>query len=590
MKTLHEAVLALGTSQPDVPALKIRVKKEWQTLTYGQLAENIRLVAAALAHRGVGHGDRVAILSENQPAWAIFDFAILSLGAIAVPIYPSLPPPQIAFLLANSGAKGALAGDEKLLKKLDEARQSAPNVEFVVCVGSSESGATEFEAFLAEGGANALADWDNLRANVAEDDVASFVYTSGTTGDPKGAMLTHRNFLVNVHGVSEAFGAAGSPVGIGDRFLSFLPLSHVFERTGGHYLPLTLGATVAYSAGVRTLVDEMQAFQPTIMVCVPRVWEAMQERILDGVAKADPKKRALFEKTQAVGRAWQDGRRGPLRWVQRLVLDRLVGKTARERFGGSFRFWVSGGAALNPETARFFGALGIEVLEGYGMTESAPVIAVNRPGESRIGTVGRAIEGGEIRIAPDGEILYKGCNIMKGYWGNEKSTREMIDADGWLHTGDIGVLDADGYLKITDRKKDIIVLANGKNVAPQPIEAHLKQCPLISEIVLIGDKQSVVSALVVPNKDKLKTWAESEGRQYTTDAELVGAPETKKKLKAEIDARSGALADFERVKKIAVIDAVFSIDSGELTPSLKVKRKVVFQKWAKEVAELTGDE
>ena len=288
--------------------------------------------------------------------------------------------------------------------------------------------------------------------------------------------------------------------------------------------------------------------------------------------------------------SWIDGKRGPVLWLQKLVLDRLVGKVARERFGGNFRVWVSGGAALNPDVAKFFAVLGIEILEGYGMTESAPVIAVNHPGQVRFGTVGPCIFDGEIKIAPDGEICYRGENVMKGYWGNDDATREMIDADGWLHTGDIGVLDSDGYLKITDRKKDIIVLANGKNVAPQPIEAHLKQCPLIAEIVLIGDKQSVVSALVVPNKDKLKAWADSEGRHYETDAELVFALETKKKLKAEIDARSTGLADFERVKKIAVIDAAFSIESGELTPSLKIKRKVVFQKWAKEVAELTGDE
>ena len=516
MNTLHEAVLALGTSQPDVPALKIRVKKEWQTLTYKQFAEKIQLVAAALAHRGVGHGDRVAILSENQPAWAIFDFAILSLGAIAVPIYPSLPPPQIAFLLANSGAKGTLAGDEKLLKKLEEALQSAPNVEFVVCVGSSELGATEYEAFLEEGKTNPLADWDERFRSVSEDDVASFVYTSGTTGDPKGAMLTHRNFMSNVSGARRVLNEVGAPIGPSDTWLSFLPLSHVFERLGGHFLPLTTGACVAYSGGVRTLVDEMQQVKPTIMVCVPRVWEAMQERILDGVAKADPKKRALFEKTQAVGRAWLEGKRGPILWLQKTVLDRLVGQKARDRFGGNFRVWVSGGAALNPDVAVFFAALGLEILEGYGMTESAPVITVNHPGKVRIGSVGPVIYDGEIKIAPDGEVCYRGVNVMKGYWGNESATREMIDADGWLHTGDIGVLDKDGYLKITDRKKDIIVLANGKNVAPQPIEAHLKQCPLISEIVLIGDKQSVVSALVVPNKDKVKAWAESEGRHYET--------------------------------------------------------------------------
>ncbi|MGC4047493.1 MAG: AMP-dependent synthetase/ligase [Armatimonas sp.] len=379
-------------------------------------------------------------------------------------------------------------------------------------------------------------------------------------------------------------------MGPDDTWLSFLPLSHVFERMGGHFLPLCYGAEIGYSGGIRTLGDDMKTVAPTLMVCVPRVWEALQERIIDGMAKAEPKKKAAFEKALEVGKAWVDGKRSPILWIQRLIYDRLVGQTVRERFGGRTRFWVSGGAALNPEVARFFAALGIEILEGYGMTESAPVIAVNRPTKVKIGTVGPCVPGGEIKIAPDGEICYRGDNVMKGYWGNDTATKEMIDADGWLHTGDIGVLGADGYLKITDRKKDIIVLANGKNVAPQPIEAKLKQSPFISEIVLIGDKQSVVTALVIPNKEKLKAWSEGEGRTYASDDELCQAPETKKKLKAEIDAQSGALAEFERVKKFAVLNTQFTVDSGDLTPSLKVKRKVVLQKFAAQVAELRGDE
>ncbi len=572
MKTLHETFFAMAQKQPSHPALKWREKKEWRTLTYGELAEKVRQCAAALAARGVVHGDRVAILSENQVAWAVFDLAILSLGAITIPIYPSLPPQQVAFIIENSGARGALAGDEKLAAKL-------PPLGFMVTAGD------DFEAFLREGKSA-----PPPQAVVEEDDVASFIYTSGTTGDPKGAQLTHKNLLTNVRGAREVLSEVGNPLGPSDTWLSFLPLSHVFERMAGHFLPLCYGATIAYSGGIRTLSEDMKTNQPTIMVCVPRVWEAMQERILDGVARADPKKKALFEKTQAVGRAWLAGNRSPILWVQKLVLDRLVGQAARERFGGKFRFWVSGGAALSPEVATFFAALGIEILEGYGMTESAPVITVNRPGRVKIGTVGTVIPGGKIKIAPDGEICYQGDNVMKGYWNNDEATREMIDADGWLHTGDIGVLEANGFLKITDRKKDIIVLANGKNVAPQPIEAALKQSPMIAEIVLIGDKQSIVTALVIPSKEKLKTWAESEGLKFTSEDELYQAPETKKKLKAEIEAHSKALAEFEKIKKFAVLNAHFSIETGELTPTLKVKRKVILQKYATEVAELRGDE
>lgn len=579
MKTLHETFFATAQKQPSHPALKIRVKKEWQTLTYGEVAEQIRSCAAALAARGVKQGDRVAILSENQPAWAITDLAIMSLGAITVPIYPSLPAPQVAFILNNAGAKGALAGDDKLAARIAEARQNAPSVEFVVEAGEA------FDAFLAEGKAA-----PQPSVTVGEDDVASFVYTSGTTGDPKGAMLTHKNFLSNVDAARQLLSEVGNPLGPEDTWLSFLPLSHVFERMAGHFLPLCYGATIAYSGGIRTLGDDMKTVAPTIMVCVPRVWEALQERMIDGMAKMEPKQKAAFEKTLEVGKAWVEGKRSPLLWIQKLIFSRLVLPKVQERFGGRVRFWVSGGAALNPEVAKFFAALGIEILEGYGMTESAPVIAVNRPGKVRIGTVGTCVPGGEIKIAPDGEICYRGANVMKGYWGNDTATREMIDAEGWLHTGDIGALDSEGYLKITDRKKDIIVLANGKNVAPQPIEAALKQSPLISEIVLIGDKQSVVTALVIPNKEKLKAWAESAGLSFATDDELYQSAETKKKLKAEIDAQSGALAEFERVKKFAVLNTQFTVDSGELTPSLKVKRKVVLQKYATQVAEMRGNE
>lgn len=579
MKTLHETFFAVAQKQPSHPALKIRVKKEWQTLTYGEVAEKVRACAAALAARGVGHGDRVAILSENQPAWAITDLAIMSLGAITVPIYPSLPAPQVAFILSNSGSKGILAGDEKLAARIAEARQSAPTVEFVVEAGD------DFDAFLTEGKA---APQPNV--TVGEDDVASFVYTSGTTGDPKGAMLTHKNFLSNVHAARQLLSEVGNPLGPEDTWLSFLPLSHVFERMGGHFLPLCYGATIGYSGGIRTLGEDMKTVAPTIMVCVPRVWEALQERMIDGMAKMEPKQKTAFEKTLEVGKAWVEGKRSPILWIQKLIFSRLVLPKVQERFGGRVRFWVSGGAALNPEVAKFFAALGIEILEGYGMTESAPVIAVNRPGKVRIGTVGPCIPGGEIKIAPDGEICFRGANVMKGYWNNETATKEMIDTEGWLHTGDIGKLDSEGYLKITDRKKDIIVLANGKNVAPQPIEAALKQSPLISEIVLIGDKQSVVTALVIPNKEKLKTWAESAGLTFASDDELFQSAETKKKLKAEIDAQSGALAEFERVKKFAVLNTQFTVDSGELTPSLKVKRKVVLQKYAAQVAEMRGNE
>ncbi|MBC8141781.1 MAG: AMP-binding protein, partial [Armatimonadetes bacterium] len=379
-----------------------------------------------------------------------------------------------------------------------------------------------------------------------------------------------------------------------DTFLSFLPLCHVFERTTGYYLVLAVGGTIAYSEGVRTLLDDMATAKPTIMVCVPRVYESFADRIKGAVEKEPEAKQKVFNEALTAGREYAEKKRetghaGPIAWAKHVAFDKLVYSTLREKFGGAMRFFVAGGAALDPEVARFFEAFGLPIVEGYGMTEASPVMAVNPNRRVKIGTVGIVLPRAEVRIAGDGEILFKGANIMRGYWKNDTATAEVIDAEGWLHTGDIGVLDDEGYLKITDRKKDIIVLANGKNVAPQPIEQILKQSPFISEIVLIGDKQNVVTALIVPNRDKLKEWATGEGLSFTTDDELLSLPQTVKKIKGEIDTHKDRFADYERVKKFALLNATFSVDGGELTPTLKIKRKVVLAKYAKEVAAMRGD-
>jgi long-chain acyl-CoA synthetase len=576
-------------------ALRFKEKKTWRELTYAQLAEQVQAIAAGLDTLGIVPGDRIAILSENRPEWAVTDLAALHLGATVVPIYPTLPAPQVAYIVGNSGARLLVVSDAKQLKKALDVRASVPSLEFVLVFDSGAVGVDDslrtYPALLASGHEKPLgARFETLWKAVGDDDLASLVYTSGTTGDPKGAMLTHGNFASNALSARDLFAAGGYTIDTKDTFLSFLPVCHAFERTAGYYLPLACGATIAYSDGVRTLTDEMQQIRPTLMVCVPRVYEAIQERILDAVAKAPANRQALFQRALAVGMAWVDGKRGPILALQRLVFEKLVYAKARERFGGKFAFFVAGGAALSPATARFFGALGLPVMEGYGMTEASPVMSCNRPGATKLGTVGTVLPGGTFRIAADGEILYKGPNVMPGYWKNDTATAEVIDTDGWLHTGDIGVLDAEGFLKITDRKKDIIVLANGKNVAPQPIEQTLKQSPFLSEIVLIGDQQSVVTALVVPNREKLKAWAKEQGLSVADDVTLFSSAEAKKKLKAEIDAHSAALADFERVKKFAVIDATFSIEGGELTPTLKVKRKVIAQRYAAQIAELRGDE
>jgi long-chain acyl-CoA synthetase len=360
-----------------------------------------------------------------------------------------------------------------------------------------------------------------------------------------------------------------------------------------HLLALAAGSIVVFSHGVRSLLDEMATQKPTIMGCVPRVYESIQEKLMETAAKGPEKNRKLFDETIAVGKKMLEYRQagkvpGIVTATKHLVLDKLVAEKVRQKFGGQWRFWISGGAALNPDTARFFIALGFNLLEGYGLTETSPVISINPVGKQKVGTVGTVIEGGEILIAADGEICYRGENVMKGYFNNPMATGDMIDSNGWLHTGDIGTYEG-GYLKITDRKKDIIVLANGKNVSPSPIEAAIKESPYIQEIVLLGDKQNVCSALVIPNIDRCITWAGEQGVTLADGDAVSASPEVKKLIKSEIDKYSNWLADFEKIRRFTLLNTTFSIDGGELTPTMKVKRRVINQKFAAEISALFGD-
>jgi long-chain acyl-CoA synthetase len=600
MTTINALIQESVAKQGTRTALRYKEAKEFKDISYNELAKRVEDLASGLTALGIVKGDRVALLSENRPEWAISDLAVLAIGGIIIPLYPTLPPQQIAFIVRNSGAKALIVSDSKQLKKAVAARTETPDLELLIAIEPgtvSEGDQVQTFAGIIELGQKEPLGAERFAAiwkSVQPDDVASIVYTSGTTGDPKGAMLTHANITSNVEAALEHFARQGEAVTSADTFLSFLPLSHVFERITGYYLPLRVGGAIGYCEGVRTIVDDMAAVQPTLMVCVPRVYEAMQERILDTVAKADAKKQAIFHKALAFGKDYAEKKRnrqliGPIAYLQHLFFEKAVFSKLRDRFGGKFRFFVSGSAALNVETARFFEAIGIPVIEGYGMTETAPVMAVNPNRRIKLGTVGIVLPGGTLKIAEDGEILYRGPNVMKGYWQNEQATRDMIDADGWLHTGDIGVLDEEGYLKITDRKKDLLVLHTGKKVAPLPIESAIKVSPFINEIVLIGDKQSVVTALVLPEKRKLTEWAKEQNLTFADEAALLALPEVKKKLKQEIDAQSGGLADFEKVKRFTIIGDTFSVDSGELTPTLKVKRKVVAQKYAREIAAMNGE-
>jgi long-chain acyl-CoA synthetase len=566
--------------------------KQWKSISYAELGRRVRNLAGGLLDLGVTHGARVALLSENRPEWAIADLAIVSVGAVNVPLYATLPPPQVEYILRDSEAMTVIVSGEKQLAKILEIRGNLPGLLNVVVMDPPDplpEGVLSLAAVMERGAARPDADIAAARDAVKPEDAATIIYTSGTTGDPKGAVLSHRNFMSNAHGAKWVFAITPE-----DLFLSFLPLSHVFERMAGHYLPLVVGSSVAYAESIFAVQSNMVEVRPTVMASVPRLYEALHSRISDGIAKQPPGKQKLARWALGVGARYYTRRiagesPGLLDALLHPLADRLVLAPLRERVtGGKLRFFISGGAPLPVETAKYLTAIGLHILEGYGLTETSPVICLNRIEKTRLGTVGPPIPGVEVMIAPDGEILSRGPHIMQGYFRKPEETAKAIDSDGWFHTGDIGVLDPDNYLRITDRKKDIIVLANGKNVAPQPIEAQLKSCPYIANVVLFGDREPQIVALLVPDFEHLKRWAKEHGLTATEPEELAVLPEVKKLNRAELARLSANLADFEQVRRFTLLTRDFSQDRDELTPTLKIKRRVVAQHFAEEIAALYG--
>jgi long-chain acyl-CoA synthetase len=570
-------------------ALGYRTDDGYSYLTYSDLWERVRSFRRGLTALGVKKGDRIVLLSDNRPEWAITDLAAQSLGVVTVAIYPTLPAAQVQYLVTDSVARVLVVSDKKQLAKAMEIRPNVRTLEHVVSMDPTDAeGVLTFDKVIERGKSSEVSDGelDASVATVSPDDVATLIYTSGTTGDPKGAMLSHRALLHTGTAAREFVRLDENDV-----FLSFLPLCHIIERVGGHYLPLSIGALIVYSEGVSAIKDELATVRPTVFLCVPRLYENMQEKIVEAVSKRTGKERKMAEWALSVGKACVDRQRqgkgiGLILAIKRAIADKLVLSNVRAKTtGGRARFFVTGGAPLDANTGAFFEALGVRILEGYGLTE-CPVICLNRPDNPQLGTVGPPLPGMEVTIAPDGEILTRGPSLMRGYFGKPEATAEVIDEERWFHTGDIGEMTPDGFLRITDRKKDIIVLANGKNVAPQPIEARLKHSPYIAEVVLIGDKQTSIVAIVVPVFDKLRAWAKENELPADDLAALAKRAEARKLIKEEIDQASAGLADFEKVKRFTIVEKPFSIEGGELTPTLKVKRKVVAQKYAELIEQM----
>ena len=579
--TLAELFLhTAGHRKPD--ALLHKAGGRFQPISTAEMVDRVRRLARGLDARGVQKGDRVALMAENGPHWPVIDFATVCLGAVTATVYPTLRPDQAAFIIRDSGAKLAFIHTREQLEELLEYRSEMPDVElFVVIEGEAPAGAegiTTLAALDREGdGFDAEAFGDRAHA-VQPDDLATLIYTSGTTGEPKGVMLTHGNIVSNVLAALEVF-----PILPEYTALCFLPLAHSYERMVD-FLYFYQGCTVAYAESVQTLSEDLGLVRPHCFVSVPRVYEKVLARIQENVARGSGLQQKIFGWAEGVGRESLPHRlkhRSPpgLLGLQLALADRLVFGKIKARLGGRFEFALSGGAPLAPEIGSFFWGAGIEIYEGYGLTETSPVIAVNTPEAVKLGSVGRPLPGVEVRIASDGEILSRGPNTMKGYWNKPEATEESLDADGWFHTGDIGELDDDRFLKITDRKKEIIVNAYGKNVAPAPIENALKASRFINQVVVIGDRRKFLTALIVPDVDAVGAWGADRGVDASDPEALAESEQVRELIGDEVSKINERLAHYEEIVHWDLLPHELTIEGGELTPTQKVKRRVVDEKY-----------
>ena len=568
--------------KPDAMLYRAEVNV-WRPVSHRAIKERVRHLSLGLRELGLERGDRVAILSENRPEWALADWACLTGGITDVPIYPTLPAEQIPHILNDSGATAIFVSSRLQAEKLASVRAQVPALKHVIVfdqaaasLGDQTLAQLEAVGQAADTPDRAAAYEREARA-VLPADVATIIYTSGTTGAPKGVMLTHDNFWSNVSATRDVIPMEGNEVA-----LSFLPLSHIFERTGDYWFFAT-GTAIAYVESFDLVPICMQEVRPTIAMSVPRLYEKMYARVLENALSGGALTKRVFFWARTVADRWADQKlagREPagLLALQYALAQKLVFSKLKARTGGRLRYFVSGGAPLANEINKFFYAAGLVILEGYGLTETSPVIGVNTPANFRIGSIGKPVNGVEVQVAPDGEILTRGPHVMKGYYNKPDATREAIDADGWFHTGDIGVIE-DDFIRITDRKKDIIVTANGKNIAPQPIENLIKTNKYISQAVMIGDRRKYPILLVVPNFDQLERWARIRNILWTDRAQLLQMPTIQSKIDKEVRGQLTGLAHFETPQKIALLEHDFSVETGEMTPTLKVKRRVVDQRY-----------
>jgi long-chain acyl-CoA synthetase len=591
LKTLNDIFFAVTSSQRERAILTAIPGKDgstvWKPISSAQIYQRVRALAAELTQWGIGKGDRVAILAENRWEWAIADFAALAIGAIDVPIYPTLTAEQTAVLLADSGSRVAFVSSHAQYEKVAAGRAQTALEKVVIMDEAGTPDAVLFSSLMsgADNSTERDTTFDRRAYDVQPSDVATLIYTSGTTGEPKGVVLTHGNIASNVN---ESL--AGFDISSSDSCISFLPLSHITARHLD-YAIYTKQATVAYCPAFDQLPAAMAAVKPTVFVAVPRVYEKVRQEV-ERRAGLSPVKRRMLNWALGAGEkqreAISNGQQpGSPAWK---LANALVYKKVHAAFGGSVRYFIAGGAPLGMDSAKWFSSVGIRILEGYGLTETSPVLAINTPGSYRMGSVGKPLPQVACQIAGDGELLVKGPNVFAGYWKHAPHAPENFDEQGWFRTGDIAHLDADGFLYVTDRKKELLKTSGGKLIAPQPIENKLKAHLLVSEVALVGDRHKFASALISPNFAALEGWAKEQGIGAATRRDLVADPRVVAQYQAIIDQVNGSLANFETIKRFQLVPDEWSLNTGELTTSLKLKRRVVLVKYASEIEAFYADE
>ncbi len=583
-KTLADLLPLAAQAYGDAPAVRYKEGDAWVDRSFGQVAEIVRPLALGLAELGVQKGDRVSILGNTRPEWTYYDFAALSIGATVVPIYQTNSPEECRYVLENSDAKVVVVEDDEQMEKIRKVRDQLPQLRHVVRMTGSSDDALSSEELAAKGAAVDAARWESLYSAVTPADICTFIYTSGTTGPPKGCIISHGNYRAMLDMVNETSVIEGEDV----TYL-YLPLAHSFAlliQLGS----FDLGATIAYwERDPLKIMPNLAELKPTYFPSVPRIFEKIYTMATSAMEKEGGLKKAIFDWSIKVGTKMREVERsgrqpGFLLKRKYAFADEKVLSKIRNLFGGQLRLAVSGAAPINPEILRFFDAAGVLVLEGWGMTETSTAATISSPDDFKIGTIGKPFPGCEVRIADDGEILVKGPNVFQGYHKNEEATRETI-VDGWLHTGDIGEIDSDGFIKITGRKKDIIITAGGKNITPANLEAEIKQHALVSQCVVVGDRRPYLVALVTLDPEEAAAHAQENGLNETP-AQLSANPDVKASIMAHVDQINQNFARVEQVKKIAILPEDLSQENGELTPTLKVKRAVVTAKRESEIEQL----